>query len=92
MKTLSFWFEGGEADSKVELITKTPEALTGVRYQIEGSKETAFEEIGADIIRYNFVSTPLINDVKFGRDTCDEVKRKLLGLWNAYIFFMLVSG
>ena len=48
--------------------------------------DTAFKEIGADIIRYNFVSTPLINDVKFGRDTCDEVKRKLLGLWNAYIF------
>ena len=48
--------------------------------------DTAFKEIGADIIRYNFVQTPLINDVKFGRDTCDEVKRKLLGLWNAYIF------
>ena len=48
--------------------------------------DTAFEEIGADIIRYNFVATPLINDVKFGKDTCDEVKRKLLGLWNAYIF------
>ena len=48
--------------------------------------DTAFDEIGADIIRYNFVATPLINDVKFGRDTCDEVKRKLLGLWNAYIF------
>lgn len=48
--------------------------------------DTAFAEIGADIIRYNFVCTPLVNDVKFGRDTCDEVKRKLLGLWNAYIF------
>lgn len=48
--------------------------------------DTAFKEIGADIIRYNFVATPLINDVKFGRDTCDEVKRKLLGLWNAYVF------
>ena len=48
--------------------------------------DEAFKEIGADIIRYNFVATPLINDVKFGRDTCDEVKRKLLGLWNAYIF------
>ena len=46
----------------------------------------AFKDIGADIIRYNFVATPLNNDVKFGRDTCDEVKRKLLGLWNAYIF------
>lgn len=48
--------------------------------------DTAFEEIGADIIRYNFVSTPLINDVKFGRETTAEVKRKLLGLWNSYIF------
>lgn len=48
--------------------------------------DTAFGEFGADIIRYNFVSTPLVNDVKFGKDTCDEVKRKLLGLWNAYIF------
>lgn len=48
--------------------------------------DVAFEEFGADIIRYNFVSTPLINDVKFGRETTAEVKRKLLGLWNAYIF------
>ncbi len=48
--------------------------------------DTAFAEIGADVIRYNFVATPLVNDVKFGKDTCDEVKRKLLGLWNAYVF------
>ena len=45
-----------------------------------------FEKIGADIIRYNFVATPLVNDVIFSQSTCDEVKRKLLGLWNAYIF------
>ena len=31
------------AVARVELITKTPDALTGVRYQIEGSKEVAFE-------------------------------------------------
>lgn len=48
--------------------------------------DTCFEEIGADIIRYNFVSTPLVNDVIFSRSTCDEIKRKLIGLWNAYIF------
>jgi len=35
------------AVSRVELITKTPDSLTGVRYQIGGSKEVAFEEIGA---------------------------------------------
>ena len=51
------------AVSRVELITKTPESLTGVRYQIEGSKEIAFEEIGAPdgttfLIKDLFYNTP----------------------------------
>ena len=51
------------AVSRVELITKTPDALTGVRYQIEGSKEVAFEEIGAPdgttfIVKDLFYNTP----------------------------------
>ncbi len=48
--------------------------------------DQCFEEIGADVIRYNFVATPLGNDVIFSRNTCDEVKRKLLGFWNSYVF------
>ena len=35
------------AVSRVELITKTPSSLTGVRYLIEGSKEVSMEDIGA---------------------------------------------
>ncbi len=35
------------AVSKVELITKTPEEITGTRYLIEGGKEITLEEIGA---------------------------------------------
>ena len=51
------------AVSRVELITKTPDALTGVRYQIEGSKELAFEEIGAPdgttfLVKDLFYNTP----------------------------------
>ena len=51
------------AVSRVELITKTPEALTGVRYQIEGSKELALEEIGAPdgttfLVKDLFYNTP----------------------------------
>ena len=51
------------AVSRVELITKTPDALTGVRYQIEGSKEIAFEEIGAPdgttfLVKDLFYNTP----------------------------------
>ena len=51
------------AVSRVELITKTPDSLTGVRYQVEGSKEIAFEEIGAPdgttfLIKDLFYNTP----------------------------------
>lgn len=51
------------AVSRVELITKTPDSLTGVRYQIEGSKEMAFEEIGAPdgttfLVKDLFYNTP----------------------------------
>lgn len=51
------------AVSRVELITKTPDSLTGVRYQIEGSKELAFEEIGAPdgttfLVKDLFYNTP----------------------------------
>lgn len=51
------------AVAQVELITKTKNALTGVRYIIEGGKEISYEEIGAPegttfIIRNVFFNTP----------------------------------
>ena len=51
------------AVSKVELITKTPEQLSGSRYQIEGGKERSLEEIGAPdgttfLVRDLFYNTP----------------------------------
>lgn len=51
------------AVSQVELITKTPENLTGTRYCIEGGTEKAFEEIGAPsgttfLVRHLFFNTP----------------------------------
>jgi len=49
--------------------------------------DTVYKDIGADLVRYNFVNTPLIADVKFGYETIDEVRRKILNLWNSYIFF-----
>lgn len=49
--------------------------------------DTVFNEIGADLVRYNFVNTPLISDVKFGYETIDEVRRKILNLWNSYLFY-----
>lgn len=48
---------------QVELISKTPESLTGSRYLIEGGKEKAMEEIGAPagttfLVRNLFFNTP----------------------------------
>ncbi len=52
------------AVSKVELITKTKDALTGTRVILEGSEEKVFEEIGAPegttfIIRNLFFNVPV---------------------------------
>ena len=51
------------AVAQVEIITKTSDALTGVRYTIEGGKEGEIEEIGAPtgttiIVRNLFFNTP----------------------------------
>lgn len=51
------------AVARVELITKTYDSLTGVRYLIEGSKEISMEEIGAPdgttfLVKDLFYNTP----------------------------------
>ncbi len=52
------------AVAKVELITKTKDAITGTRLCLEGARETAFEEVGAPngttfIVRNLFFNTPV---------------------------------
>lgn len=51
------------AVSQVELITKTPKEMSGIRYIIEGGKEQSSEEIGAPegttfLVRNLFYNTP----------------------------------
>ena len=51
------------AVSKVEIVTKTKEEMTGTRFCMEGAKETAVEEVGAPdgttfIVRNLFFNTP----------------------------------
>ena len=51
------------AVAKVEVITKTDEGISGVRYVTEGGEETAFEEIGCPegttfVVRNLFYNTP----------------------------------
>ena len=52
------------AVSKVEIVTKTAGDMTGIRYCLEGGKETEFEEVGAPdgttfIVRNLFFNTPV---------------------------------
>lgn len=52
------------AVSKVEIITKTKDEMTGVRYCLEGGKELSYEEVGAPdgttfIVRNLFFNTPV---------------------------------
>lgn len=52
------------AVSKVEIVTKTKESVTGTRLCLEGAKETSFEEVGAPdgttfIVRNLFFNTPV---------------------------------
>ncbi len=52
------------AVAQVELITKTKDALTGVRYAIEGAVEKEFEEVGAPdgttfLVKNLFFNTPV---------------------------------
>ncbi len=50
--------------------------------------DEAADRVGADTIRYLFAGANMTSDVRFGYNLCDEAKRKMLGLWNCYVFFM----
>lgn len=50
--------------------------------------DEAAEKIGADTVRYLYAGENISTDVRFGYHLGDEVRRKLLGLWNIYTFFM----
>ncbi|WBW94994.1 isoleucine--tRNA ligase [Oceanirhabdus sp. W0125-5] len=50
--------------------------------------DEAAEKIGADTVRYLFAGANVSSDVRFGYNLGEEAKRKLLGFWNVYVFFM----
>lgn len=49
--------------------------------------DEAAEKMGADTARYLYAGAPTNNDVRFGYNLGDEVRRKLLNFWNIYVFF-----
>jgi isoleucyl-tRNA synthetase len=52
----------------------------------------AFERMGADVMRWQYCSQPPDRDLLFGFGPADEVKRRLLRLWESVRFFVLYAN
>jgi isoleucyl-tRNA synthetase len=52
----------------------------------------AFEQMGADIVRWLFFAQPPSQNVNFGYGPADEVKRRLLTLWNSVGFLVTYAN
>jgi isoleucyl-tRNA synthetase len=50
--------------------------------------EEAFERIGADVMRWLYCEQPPTQNIRFGFAPAEEVKRRLLTLWNSVKFFV----
>jgi isoleucyl-tRNA synthetase len=51
----------------------------------------AVERMGADVMRWIYVSQNIMTNLRFGYGVADEVRRKLLTLWNTYSFFVMYA-
>ncbi len=52
----------------------------------------AFERMGADIVRWQFCAQPPSQNINFGYGPADEVKRRLLTLWNSIGFLVTYAN
>lgn len=48
--------------------------------------DEAVEKIGADVMRWMYIKQNPVYNLKFGYKASEEIKRKLLTLWNSYVF------
>ena len=52
----------------------------------------AFEQMGADIVRWQFCAQNPSQNINFGYGPADEVKRRLLTLWNSAGFLVTYAN
>jgi len=50
--------------------------------------EEAFSRMGADVMRWLYCQQPPWQNIRFGFGPAEEVKRRLLTLWNSFRFFV----
>jgi isoleucyl-tRNA synthetase len=54
--------------------------------------DEAFDKMGADVMRWVFCRHNPVQNLNFGYALGDEVRRKLLTLWNVYSFFVTYAN
>lgn len=50
--------------------------------------EDAAEKMGVDVMRWMYCAQVPVNNLNFGYHAADEVRRKIITLWNTYSFFV----
>jgi isoleucyl-tRNA synthetase len=54
--------------------------------------DEAVEKMGADIMRWMYCGASITQNMNFGYGIADEVRRRLLTLWNTYSFFVMYAN
>jgi isoleucyl-tRNA synthetase len=54
--------------------------------------DDAIENMGADVMRWMYAAQTPAQNLNFGYGPANEVKRRLLTLWNTYAFFVLYAN
>ncbi|MFQ5425711.1 MAG: isoleucine--tRNA ligase [Gaiellales bacterium] len=54
--------------------------------------DEAFERMGADVMRWMYCAQPPSQNIRFGYRPAEEVKRKLLTVWNSVSFFVVYAN
>jgi isoleucyl-tRNA synthetase len=54
--------------------------------------EDAFERMGADVVRWQFCAQPPTSNLLFGFGPAEEIKRRLLTLWNSVSFLVTYAN
>ena len=49
--------------------------------------DDAAEKMGVDVMRWMYVRQNVENNLLFGYDKADEVRKRLISFWNIYSFF-----
>lgn len=81
----------GEAPYKNVVGHSTIVDEDGKKFSKTGPRKVYIEDVvkqyGTDVLRYAFASANPTLDMRFGDSIAEDAKRRLLAIWNAYVFY-----